>query len=120
MDINIPLYAYQLINLTNAILSLAMAAFVLLTRKWTKQIVLFSLFAFLVFLWDIFYFLTFTTDDFRLSSFLFRTCMIAGALILPTFTEFVFELVNKKIKPLFRTINFGLTLIIILTTLVSG
>src|SRR3989338_4141253 len=115
MAINLSLDFYQSVNLINALLSLAIAAFVLLTRKRTKQIILFSIFAILVFLWDFLFFLAFTTNNFHISAFLFRTCMIAGALILPIFTEFVFELVGKTMNLYFRTFNFGTTFLIILS-----
>src|SRR3989338_743395 len=112
---SIPLWFYQSVNLTNAILSLVLAVAVLFYRVKSKQIFLFSVFAFFVFLWDIFYFLAFQTNDYALSRLLFRTCMIAGAIILPVFTEFVYALVGKEIKPIFRFLNFGITAIIILT-----
>ncbi|MFH1361112.1 MAG: ATP-binding protein [bacterium] len=110
----IPLIAYQAINLFNALLSLSLGILVLLTNKRSKQIILFSAFAFSVFFWDIFYFFAFQTNSYELSSFLFRTCMIAGALILPIFTEFVFTLDKRKIPDFWRGLNFGLALIIII------
>jgi signal transduction histidine kinase len=41
--------------------------------------------------------------------------MMAGALILPVFTEFVYALVGKNIKTIYRASNFGITGLIILT-----
>lgn len=116
---SIPLWFYQSVNLTNAILSLILGIAVLFSRVRSRQILLFSLFAFSVFLWDFFYFLAFQTNNYALSSFLFRTCMIAGALILPIFTEFVYALVGKEIKPVYRLLNFGITAVIISTIYTS-
>ncbi|MBU0687317.1 MAG: hypothetical protein KKB81_05640 [Candidatus Margulisbacteria bacterium] len=111
----IPLYIYQIINLLNALLSLSIATFIILYKKCTKLTVLFCCFAISVFFWDLFFFLAFQTTDYSLSRFLFRTCMIAGTLILPLFTEFIYTLVKKEIKPIYRWINFGIAGLIITT-----
>ena len=112
---NIPLGIYQTISLLNALLSLSIGIFVLFTKRISRQTILFSAFAFLVFFWSFFYFLAFQTSNYSFSAFLFRTCMIAGALILPVFTEFVYTLVGKEIKSIYRWINFGVAALIIST-----
>ena len=106
---------YQSINLLNAILSFVIGLGVLFSKKLSKQIIQFSLFAFFVSLWALFYFLAFQSKDYYISAIYFRTCMIAGALILPMFTEFVFTFVGKKINPIYRWLNWGLSALIIST-----
>ena len=112
---NFPLGVFQIINLLNALSSLSIGLFVLFMKRTSRLTILFSTFALLVSLWSFFYVLAFQTTDLILSRFLFRTCMLAGVLILPTFTEFVLALTGKKIPTFYRWINWGIACLIIST-----
>jgi len=109
----LPFVFYQWTILLTAILSLFLALFVYAKNR-TKVGTWFSIFAILVAFWAFFYFLSSYVKDYETARFLLRTCMIAGALILPVFTEFVHVFVGKKTPPLIKYGNVLLCLIIIL------
>jgi len=115
MSTVLPLGFYQTVNLINAVFAFLIGCFILQKKKLIKQEILFLVFTFSVSFWAFFYFLAFQVSNQALAIFFFRTCMIGAALILPSFTEFVFSLLKKEIKPTYRLLNWGITILIILS-----
>lgn len=104
---------YAISSLTNCLLGLFLALYVLYKSRNLATNRYFACFILSVTMWAFFYFCWLSTTNRTLADFFVRTCMIGVILIPPTFTQFTISLVKIKPPTFLLRINYFLSFLLI-------